>query len=1122
VDYPPQQERQLSDERRQLESTVAGLEAQRALLGDAVVEAALAPMRTRLATLSPVAPLRAEPSQFLRQVSILFMDVVGSTALSRALDPEDVADVLEGALARCIDVVRTCGGEVLRFHGDNLLAAFGAAAAREDDAERAVRCGLALLHAGRELAKVVTREYGWDGFAVRVGVHTGGALLGGRIEPIHGDAVHVAARMEQTAPAGGLRISHDTYRLVRGVFDVEPQPPIEVKGVAEPVQTYLVRAAKARAFRVAARGIEGVETRMVGRDGELEVLQDAFRRLFAERRLTAVSVIGEAGLGKSRLLYEFSNWAEARPERFLSFQGRATPQTQGQPYGLLRDVVAGRLEIADGEGMEVAKAKLEQALAPLFEPEDGAEMAQAQAHLLGYLIGLDFSDSPHVRGVRDDQRQIRNRAFHAAAEMFRRMCAQRGLPAVLELEDLHWADDASLEFLSYLGQVASHMPLLIVGLARPTLFERRADWIAGAEHARVDLLPFGKEASRELANELLKKLPEAPSALRELVGGGAEGNPFYMEELVKMLIDQRAIDTSGDVWRLDGGRLLAARVPPTLTGVLQARLDGLPAAERRALQEASVIGLVFWDQALAALDPEAPASLAPLERRELALPRADAAFAGMREYAFKHQILHQVTYETVLKRARRDLHARAAAWFAGLDDARASDFAATAARHYAQAGDEAAACEHYARAAEHARDRFANDAALELSGQALALADGVPEPSRSALRRRLLDVRARTFETQGRREEELAALDELSALADASGDNMLRADVALRRAIRAMRMGDWQAQAEAARASLAFAEAIGDADRRLQAQRLLASVAVSTGDAPAGRALAEAGLAEARALGLRKVESRFINALVTVAEHEGDFVGVLTLNRQTLDIVLELGDRPSEAVARVNLAEAFVRFGRFAEAAEQAEAALRLSRSIGLRMFESAASTVLSKCAALTGRDAQALAHAGAALQVAVETSYRQAETSALLALGDAEFALGRDAKAAGAFARAAVLAAETGMYLADALAGQARAALAQHGPAEALRVLEPVLAEIETGLLPGLVDAPHLVRLTCWQALDAAADRRAPPALCAARDALLAEAEAAARLDADWRRSLLEDHPAGRAILAAWRSGSV
>ncbi len=138
----------MSDERRQLESTVAGLEAQRALLGDAVVEAALAPMRTRLATLSPVAPLRAEPSQFLRQVSILFMDVVGSTALSRALDPEDVADVLEGALARCVDVVRTCGGEVLRFHGDNLLAAFGAAAAREDDAERAVRCGLALLHAG--------------------------------------------------------------------------------------------------------------------------------------------------------------------------------------------------------------------------------------------------------------------------------------------------------------------------------------------------------------------------------------------------------------------------------------------------------------------------------------------------------------------------------------------------------------------------------------------------------------------------------------------------------------------------------------------------------------------------------------------------------------------------------------------------------------------------------------------------------------------------------------------------------------------------------------------------------------------------------------------------------------
>ena len=362
------------------------------------------------------------------------MDVVGSTALAQRLDPEAISAVMDDALARGTAVVEAHGGKVLQYAGDNILAAFGADEAREDDAERAVRCGLALLELGKDLGAEVRAAHGHDGFDVRVGVHTGGVLLGGGVDAdgsIRGIAVNIAARMEQTAPAGGLRISHDTYAQVRGMFEVEPQEPIAVKGVDEPIQSYLVLRAKPRSFRLGSRGIEGVATRMIGRDAELEALQDAFKRLFVERRLAAVSVVADAGIGKSRLLYEFAAWSDARPETFFIFRGRATPQTQGQPFGLLRDIVAWRFQIADDDSIDEARRKMEDGIVPLFVEDDGPDLAEGHAHLLGHLIGIEWRESRHVKGILDDPKQIRNRAFHAAAQLFRRIGRADGSPVVL-------------------------------------------------------------------------------------------------------------------------------------------------------------------------------------------------------------------------------------------------------------------------------------------------------------------------------------------------------------------------------------------------------------------------------------------------------------------------------------------------------------------------------------------------------------------------------------------------------------------------------------------------------------------------------------------------------------------
>ena len=670
-------------------------------------------------------PTDEVPTQTLKQVTILFLDIVGSTTLSQRLDPEATSEVMDGALAQFATIVTQHHGKVLKYAGDSMLAVFGADESREDDPERAVRASLALVEEGWKQGEKVRQKHAHNDFNVRVGIHTGGVLLGGGVDAkdsIRGLAVNIAARMEQTAPPGGIRITHDTYRHVRGIFTVELQPPLSVKGLDEPIATCLVKGAKPRTFRVTTRGIEGVETRMVGRDAELAQLQEAFTQVYRDQRMVAVTVVAEAGIGKSRLLYEFQNWAETRPERFELFQGRADPQTVRQPYGLLRDILAWWLQIADQDSMAAAKLKIEQGIVPLFVADAGDDLALAHAHLLGHLIGLDFVDSRHITGILDDGTQIRNRGFHAAAQMFRRITATKNTPVVLLLDDLHWADEGSLEFLDYLTEVNRDVPMLILVLTRPTLFERRSAWSnAAGIHRCIDLNPLDQTSSRLLANELLKKLPTVPVALRDLITSGADGNPFYMEELIKMLVDQGAIETSADRWVVYSDKLLSARLPQTLTGVLQARLDSLPAAEKLALQQASVIGFVFWDQALAAIDARALEALPDVTRRELVVPHADASLEGVREYAFKHQILHHVTYDTVLQRMRRDCHAKAAAWLIGLTGARASDFLGVTAEHYERAGNKGQACEYFARAAEHAASRHAYVSALEHAAQALAL-----------------------------------------------------------------------------------------------------------------------------------------------------------------------------------------------------------------------------------------------------------------------------------------------------------------------------------------------------------------------------------------------------------------
>ena len=371
-----------------LGKAIAALEAQRPALGSAIVDAALAPLLAQQQAIHRTAPPRR------RQVSVLFLDVVGSTALSQTIDPEDLLDIMDSALQSFSGRVAERGGKVLNYAGDSLLAAFGAEMAREDDAERAVLAGLDLLAEARLQAERIERIHRQSGFQVRVGIHTGHVLLGGGVDEegtIRGFTVNIAARLEQTAPPGSLRISQETWRHVRGVFDFEAQPPLQVKGQDEPLRTWLVLRAKPRAFRVATRGIEGTETPLVGRDAELMQLVAAFEATLQTRKLQALTLLAEAGLGKSRLMQELQLRLEGYSQPCWLLLGRALPSGTLQPYGLLRDVLAWRLQIADGDSADMARRRLVEGLAPYF-----GEQGELQAELLGQLVGMDFSASPRL------------------------------------------------------------------------------------------------------------------------------------------------------------------------------------------------------------------------------------------------------------------------------------------------------------------------------------------------------------------------------------------------------------------------------------------------------------------------------------------------------------------------------------------------------------------------------------------------------------------------------------------------------------------------------------------------------------------------------------------------------
>ena len=1033
-----------------LQAAIDALGSQRAMLGDAVVDAALAPLRARLAALVPL----GAPQQQLRQVSVLFLDMVGSTQLAGKLDPETVHDVLDGALRQLSAVVHEQGGEVLQYAGDNLMAAFGASGAREDDTERAVRCGLALLAEGARMGEQVRLKQGYAGFGVRVGIHTGTVLRGGGVDgdnTLRGHAVHVAARMEQSAPPGCLRISHDTWNLVRGLFDVQAQEPISVKGVATPIRSWLVERLKPRQFRLPARGVEGQETPLVGRTDELAQLLRSFEAVCETQSPHCLTVLSDPGIGKSRLLHELQHLLATHTRSAWLLLARLQPASFMQPYGLLRELLAWRLSIADSDGTEVARGKLLEGLLPwLNEPGDPPAAA------LGQLVGIDFGDDPKLAGLRNDARLLRDRALAALALWLRRLAASDSSPVVVLLDDLQWADDASLDALQQLCAQATGPFLAVMG-ARPQLIERRPSWGQGLpQHELLSLQPLADAQREQLTRALLRHLPVVPPALATLIDEQAEGNPFYAEEIIRMLIDDGVIVAAEASWRVDEQRLGVARVPPTLTGVLQARIDALGEGARRALQSAAIIGPVFWDDALSQLRAEAARELPALVQRGMVQRRPTSAFEGSVEASFHHHLLHQVSYDTVLHSVRREGHSRAAAWLADRVGDRAAEYLAVTADHYERAGDLARAFDWYQRAAVDASKRYANTLAELYCQRALRL----PFEPDARLRFALQRTRTLVSDVVGDRAAQQAALDDGWRIAESLNDDRLRAEVLTQRALLADRLGDYAGALPLAEAAVLASERCDDALHAALAWGEVAWLAIVQRDFERAHSAVQTGLRWARLTAERgKVSSQGryeVQLLLVAVELYGkthdSAARARTLSEASLKARL-CGEVRLEALCEGALADCALEHADFAATRLHSDNCLRLGSSIGLLAQSAQAHDAAALLALAEGDAARALECVEQAMALYLRIGHRVnfADLRAVKAWALAE--AGEHATAQAEWAALEVDFGERG-EAPSALSARLRQAEAQAARGELVLALQAVLQDLPSITELGALDA--------------------------------------------------------------------
>ncbi len=1063
------------------------------MLGDQVVDTALQPLvdkRDRL--------LAQSVGEQRKVVTVLFADLVDSTALAGRLDPEDLQQVMSRYFTTLRTAVQAEGGVVEKFIGDAVMAVFGLYRSREDDAVRAVRSGLAMLDAVEKLSVEVEAAHGLR-LRMRVGIDTGEVVVTGMAGQtagefmVVGDTVNRSARLQAAAQPGTVLVSTATVNQVRGSFGLRRVPGLRLKGIDGTVDAYAVVAADERPeFWPEARGIEGLNTRTVGREAELGRLQQIYREVAASRSRRIVTVIGEAGVGKSRLVHDVENWLAALPSEVWVLRGRASPATQDVANGLLRSVFAERLRIRGTDDPGRVRRRWAGGWYELL----GAPSTGGQAETVATWLGFALDDDGREAVGTTDPEALRRRGSGLVLELLERL-GERA-PVVVLLEDLHWADSASLDSLQDLAEAPGSGPLLVLATARPVLLEQRPDWgTKASEHTQVRLAPLGEPEVRALVQELLQRADRVPARVAQLIVDTADGNPFYVEELVKWLIEEGAVDTSGERWQVNAEAVRALRVPTTLRGLLQARLDSLEVHDRGVVGAASVVGRVFWDQAVARLattvpEPARRPAFTRLAAREVIFERSTSMFSGSQEFSFRHALMRDVAYEGVLRSVRRRNHALAAEWLeeVAARSGRPDEHAAAIAHHHEEAGAVASAARSYVRAGRHAASTFANDDALRLLEKAGHLA-----PAREAgLRAEVLFAREELLDRLGRREEQRAVLDELCAMTGLDPADRARTRLA---------EGRWHFFRGEYDEVPSVAEDAAALARRAERPDLEAEALMQGGRAHAyknrhsdARELLHRSLAKARAIGAHRRAGEALRLLGVVATNLGEMDEGLRLLEAAAEEHRRVRDREGEAMVTGQLGALYLELGRVEEARGPSEKALEVFVEMGHRYREGVMVTNLARIAMEQGRleDAVDLGLRGLELTEAIEDA--EGVVASLHSLGDAHRLSGSSDAARESLERALAdgRTHDLGYFVVHTLASLAALDLAEGRPAEAAeRAREAVDAAVQADSPPAAARA----ELLAGMALAATGDPSAAERLRDAADQLQGLGRRADRIEA-------------------------
>ncbi len=840
-------------------------------------------------------------------MTVLFADLVGSTARAEALDPEDVRAILAPFYARLRSELERFGGTVEKFIGDAVMALFGAPVAHEDDPERAVRAALAIRDWVAEEGDL----------QVRIAVNTGEALISLGARPSEGegmasgDVVNTTARLQSAAPVDGILVGESTYRATERVIEYRDAEQVQAKGKTEPLSVWEVVQARSRfGVDVEERG----RTPLVGRERELDVVLAALRRANESRAPQLVSVVGVPGMGKSRLVAELFASIEAGSELVFWRQGRSLPYGEGVTYWALGEMTKAQAGILESDDASTVEEKLRRAVRDLIEAPDEADRVERR---LRPVVGLAGDE---LGGDR------RGESFDAWRRFFEALADQR--PLVLVFEDLHWADDGLLDFVDYLIDWADDVPLLVVATARPELLDRRPGWGGGKANATtISLSPLSEEDTARLVHMLLDR-SVLPADVRARVLERAGGNPLFAGEFVRMLAGRNAGEFS---------------LPESVQGVIAARLDGLDGEDKALLQDAAVVGKVFWSGALEAISGS---DQAPIQQRLHAVARKEfvrrerrSAVGGETQYAFEHVLVRDVAYAQIPRAVRSQKHVLAAQWIESLG--RPDDHAEMVAHHYLAALEYAtAAGRGTAAIGEQARLalREAGDRATSLNAFAAACRYYSTAldlwPVGDADRPLLLFRYGRA----------------LRVAEDAGEDVLIEASDSLSRA------GDREAAAEAEVLLAELAWFRGDRERNsghlVRAAELvldappsrsktfvlcsLARYAALAGDSERAILLAREALELAERLELPELQAYALNYLGTARWSTGDAGGIADLERS---VELAVGCGSGEAMrAYNNLASAMLDLGDYGRASELEQAGRRIAERFGdagmLRWFD--------------------------------------------------------------------------------------------------------------------------------------------------------------------------------------------